>query len=461
MPDQIIIKSKPVYRRSLLFASIFFGSLFVADLAVIGYLTYQVLNQEVGKDPSQEFQVAAKEIAEEVQNWLLLEGPKFQVSKKREQLVEMIVHDPATNRARYVQFRKVEFLDDQGNVIAQKTSGPVPSRYRVLRKWQWEEEVSRPPLINPASTDFSSLMGVAIKERIDQYQDNLWDLFWKGSLMTLLLLCFTFLYVLRLIRKSQRMEAEAQMADRLAYVGSLASGLAHEIRNPLNAMAMNLQMLEEEIGFFRGSNRGEVRSMIDSALGEVQRLNLLVTQFLDYARPTKPKFLPSDVNRIVGDTLDFMKADLESGRIEVHRDFAPVIPAIPMDDRQIRQALMNVLLNAKHVLPAGGRIDVSTSVRGRGEVRIAVRDNGPGITPGDLNKVFQIFYSTKGGGTGMGLPIARRILENHGGSIEVETLPGEGACFTLILPRTKFGIDSSKNQVQEAGLLGSAAVAKQ
>ena len=239
VPDQAIIKSKPVYRRSLLFAWIFFGSLFVADLAVIGYLTYRVLNQEVGQNASQEFQVAAKEIAEEVQNWLLMEGPKFKVSKKREQLVEMIVQDAATNRTRYAQFRKVEFLDDQGNVIAQKTSGPVPSRYRVLRKWQWEEEISRPPLINPANVDFANLMGVAIKERVNRYQDNLWNLFWQGSLMTLLLLCFTFLYVLRLIRKSRHMEAEAQMADRLAYVGSLASGLAHD----------PVDIRREELGF--------------------------------------------------------------------------------------------------------------------------------------------------------------------------------------------------------------------
>jgi signal transduction histidine kinase len=461
MADLEIVKSRPFYKKSLFLAFLFFGVLFVVHLAFIGYLVYyRVLTRELAEKARMEQDILADKIAHEAiemweeQNWnefkrVIKEFDVLQyVNGKlaaRGKLFKEEIHDGQGNvKATRILSQSGRFLPKVDNldiVLINRMEEPIGAQF-------WREK--RPVI--PVYADQGLIEKHFIKARNELILN-----FAPAAIVSLGILSAAFLYVLRLIRKSRRLEAEAQIADRLAYVGSLASGLAHEIRNPLNAMAVNLQMLEEEIETTCPGNEGEVRSMVSGAMGEIQRLNLLVTQFLDYARPVDPKFVDTDVNAVVGDTLDFLRGDMDSNRIEVHRELASPINHIPMDPQQIRQAVLNVLLNAKQVLPEGGRIDVSTVVGPRGEVRIGIRDNGPGIPPEECEKIFQIFFSTKGGGTGMGLPIARKILENHGGSIDVKTRTGEGTCFTLILPRIPPGHESRQEKPAAARLAGAGA----
>ena len=271
-----------------------------------------------------------------------------------------------------------------------------------------------------------------------------------GGFLSLVLLVVGFLYVLKLIQKTRRLEAEAQMADRLAYIGTLASGLAHEIRNPLNAMNMNLQMIEEELSMAgaRASlpdppraepeetdeGDGETRALLDSTRGEIKRLERLVSSFLAYARPSTLHVEERDLNQTVEDLVRFLKAELASGGIEISTDLDPDLPPVAVDEAQLKQAMLNIVVNARQVLTPGGRIDMRTGRTAQGEIFLRISDDGPGIPSDQIDRIFEVFYSNRRGGTGLGLPIAQRIVQNHGGRIEVESGPGAGTAFTILLP---------------------------
>lgn len=256
-----------------------------------------------------------------------------------------------------------------------------------------------------------------------------------GAGVSILLLLIAFVYVIRLLAKTRRLEAEAQMADRLAYVGTLASGLAHEIRNPLNAMNMNLQMLEEEIHAPIDHPNAETATLLSSTKGEIRRLESLVNDFLSYARPAEPRFETRDLNQTVEEVVRFLRAEMQQKGVSVETSLLESVPLVAMDEGQMRQALINILINAKEVLGAGGRVIVSTGLGGEGEVLVRIQDNGPGIPVELRKKIFEVFYSTRGGGTGLGLPIAQRIMETHGGWIELQSEVGMGTTFILHIPR--------------------------
>ena len=244
----------------------------------------------------------------------------------------------------------------------------------------------------------------------------------------------SFIYVVRLLKRTRRLEAEAQMADRLAYVGTLASGLAHEIRNPLNAMNMNLQMLEEELVSGDCPPDPETESLLASTKGEIKRLETLVTDFLAYARPVAPRLEPRDLNQTVHELVRFLSAEFRQKGIQVALALGESLPTVGMDEAQLRQALLNILINAKDVLGQGGIVKVATEPGSEGDVVIRISDNGPGIAPELRQRIFDVFYSSRGGGTGLGLPIAQRIVESHGGWMELETEVGKGSTFILHLP---------------------------
>ena len=289
-----------------------------------------------------------------------------------------------------------------------------------------------------------------LNDEIDALRRSLMIKVVAGAAISITLLLVAFFYVVRLLRRTRRLEAEAQLADRLAYVGTLASGLAHEIRNPLNAMNMNLQMLEEEI-VASAAAREDTASLLASTKGEVKRLEVLVNDFLAYARPADPRFEPGDVNRTVEEVVRFLRAELQQKGIAIETTLDGSLSAVEMDGGQIRQALLNILINAKEILGPGGRIDVTTAEGAKGDVEIRVRDNGPGI-PADLRqRIFEVFYSTRGGGTGLGLPIAQRILESHGGRIELESEVGAGSTFILHLPVLRRAEGRSAQAPVEAG----------
>ena len=249
------------------------------------------------------------------------------------------------------------------------------------------------------------------------------------------LLIVGLVYVIYLIRKNRGLEQQRLEAERRSYVGLLASGLAHEIRNPLNAMNMNLQMLEEELQGAPGLDDSDHNELLDSTKSEIKRLEQVVSNFLVYARPAEPRYETLDLNDVVGKVARFLRLDFEQHQVGLELDLDAMLPSVEVDENQFRQALLNLLVNARQVLSGGGTVTVRSRTGAAGEVLIEVIDDGPGIPAGIRERIFDVFYSSRGGGTGLGLPIARQIIERHGGTLEVESTEGEGTRFQIRLPR--------------------------
>ena len=249
------------------------------------------------------------------------------------------------------------------------------------------------------------------------------------------ILVLGFFYVLNLIRKNRLLEQSRLAAERRSYVGLLASGLAHEIRNPLNAMNMNLQMLEEELQGGATTESADWADLLTSTKSEIKRLERLVNNFLAYARPADPRFEPRDLNVVLQEVAKFLQADFRQSAVNLALELEPLLPTVEIDVTQLKQALMNLLVNARQVLRSGGTVVLRSRAGAGGEAVIEVEDDGPGIAPEDREKIFQVFYSNRGGGTGLGLPIARQIVERHGGTLEAAAGEERGTVFRIRVPR--------------------------
>jgi two-component system sensor histidine kinase PilS (NtrC family) len=234
----------------------------------------------------------------------------------------------------------------------------------------------------------------------------------------------------------RRMEQDIKRADRLATVGKLAAGIAHEIRNPLASISGSIQVLAAELDLDPVNG-----SLMEIVLRETDRLNALISDFLDFARPAQARPEVVDANLLLDETIEMVRHSLPpEPRVDLRRDFAPEA-FLRADSGQLRQVFLNLLLNAVQAMPRGGRIDVATrrvppapEQGGAEAIEIEVADTGAGIGPEVLENIFDPFFTTKESGTGLGLPVAYRIVENHGGRIAVDSEPGRGSRFVVVLP---------------------------
>ena len=240
-------------------------------------------------------------------------------------------------------------------------------------------------------------------------------------------------------RKAADRSAEARRQERLAYVGTLASGLAHEIRNPLNAIKLNVELLEAELA--EGNSAAPEREKLLKRLGRIRReadqLQSILSEFLAFARPPRMELMVTDLNRYLEDLIEFYEPECRRAGIAVRRDFARNPYPVRIDPAQFKNVILNLLVNAREAVGEQGEIAVSTREREH-EVEIRVADNGGGVPPELAEKVFEVFFSTKEPGTGLGLAIARRIVEEHGGRLTLENHPGRGAEFVIRLPKGIF-----------------------
>ncbi|MCE5270319.1 PAS domain-containing protein [bacterium] len=229
----------------------------------------------------------------------------------------------------------------------------------------------------------------------------------------------------------RRAEEMVLLSQKYKTMAEISAGVAHEIRNPLNAIAMNVQRLRLEFSPAE-AERAEYDEFIGIVLAEVERLNRIVEQFLRLARFPEPRLRKASLPALIGETLDFLSPEVESHGVRLERTVGPA-PEFLFDPDQVGQVLTNLIRNALDFLPTGGRIEV------RGEstdsqYRVSVSDNGPGIPAPEAEKVFEPFYSTRPGGLGLGLAIVQRIITEHGGSIRLESPPAGGARFVFALP---------------------------
>ncbi len=230
-------------------------------------------------------------------------------------------------------------------------------------------------------------------------------------------------------------QALALSNERLAAIGKMAAHVTHEIRNPLSAMGLNIEMLEEELegAATDAREKTEVRNLLAAIRREVQRLEHLSEEYLRVARLPQPRMEADDVAAAVGEIVAFARPEIELAHCTVDLHLEPRLPPALFDEAQLRQALLNLLRNAREAMPQGGPIDVRVAADGMSVV-IDVDDRGGGIPEPIRARVFDPFFSTKGEGTGLGLAITRHIVEAHGGSVRCEPRDGGGTRFRIALP---------------------------
>lgn len=223
-------------------------------------------------------------------------------------------------------------------------------------------------------------------------------------------------------------------AEQLAFAGALAGGLIHEIKNPLNSLNLNLQLLAEEWREAESPRDRRALKRILALQEETRRLADILDDFMNFVRGHSLTITECDANKLVDEVALFLRPELESEHIELRVSYDN-LPAVRLDVNLIKQALLNLLLNASQAMEEGKprEIILRTAAEEKG-FRVDVIDTGRGIPEADLPRLFEAFYSTRKNGTGLGLPAARRIVEEHGGRITVHSEVGRGSCFSMHLP---------------------------
>jgi len=250
-----------------------------------------------------------------------------------------------------------------------------------------------------------------------------------GVVGCLAIACVVAVYA---VRRVVRLERRARDAERLAELGTLTGGLAHEIKNPLSTVQLNLQLLAEDLtpdnpAYPRIVNR------LQTVQKETSRLRDILDDFLRYAGQLELDRQPTDLNELLEDLVDFFlpQAQAQRAKLRLRRSEEPLVAEV--DSKLIKQALLNLMINALQAMPEGGELILSAA-RQDGQALVDVIDTGKGIPPDAINKIFDAYYTSKKGGTGLGLAMTRRIVREHGGELTVKSEQGKGSDFSLRLP---------------------------
>jgi signal transduction histidine kinase len=251
----------------------------------------------------------------------------------------------------------------------------------------------------------------------------------------------------RLHGEKRELARKAQMAEKLAAVGTMTAGLSHEIRNPLNAAVLQLSVLERRLQRLPPETHGPLLEPLTLVKDEIRRLDHILEDFLQFARPREFVPRPVSLGPVVARVLDLLEGEAERRRLTVVRELDPgrLLPPVAGDEERLRQVLVNLTLNALEATPEGGTIRVACFGEPAdperqgdvGRVGIAIEDSGPGIQAGLRDRIFEPFFTTKARGSGLGLSIVHAIVAQHGGTISIEEGDTGGARFMLRLPQVR------------------------
>jgi signal transduction histidine kinase len=230
------------------------------------------------------------------------------------------------------------------------------------------------------------------------------------------------------LSEAKALEAERRRLDRLAALGEMSAVVAHEIRNPMAGIAAGVEYLSKNLP--QASSYDQDIRMI---LGEVERVNRILNDILSVARPFQLKLSTQSLPDIVEHVLHRHQTAIDKKSIHILRRYAPSLPLAQADRERMEQALTNLILNAVEAMAAGGTLSIGLQAVPHW-VRITISDTGPGIPLAEQRRIFEPFFTTKTRGTGLGLAVTRRVIEEHGGTIELSSEPGQGSTFTIQLP---------------------------
>ena len=224
-----------------------------------------------------------------------------------------------------------------------------------------------------------------------------------------------------------------RLQRQYAEIATLAGGLAHEIKNPLSTMSMLLELLAEDLDGAEAQRERRMLTKVQTMQKECRHLEDILNAFLKFARVGEITLTPTDLNFVVTEFIDFFAAEAKEHRVEISPHLDSDLPRVSLDVALMRQVLLNLALNAQQAMPSGGLLELQTFARD-GRVHLAVIDNGQGMDEKTRSRLFEVFFSTKPSGNGLGLPTVRKIVDAHRGTITCESELGRGTRFTISLP---------------------------
>lgn len=266
---------------------------------------------------------------------------------------------------------------------------------------------------------------------------------WSGAIACLLplLTLVRFLYhkesaeeaAERFYERLKELQNRLVATERLAVVGELSSVIAHQVRNPLTSISLNLELLEESLADSELGDDPEIANLITSIRQEVDNLSEISEHYLQFGKLPEARFEKGSVSNLLLGLAKFLKPEMERRGLSFDVDVPPALPEITMDEVQLRVALTNLLRNAIEATKPGGKVKLSACVAD-GRLQVTLSDTGVGMTEAELQRAFQIFYTTKENGCGLGLTVAESIIEAHRGKLDCESMPGLGTTFRIYLP---------------------------
>jgi signal transduction histidine kinase len=228
----------------------------------------------------------------------------------------------------------------------------------------------------------------------------------------------------------RRLEAKLDQSRRLAGLGKMIAGVSHEIKNPLGIVSSTAEILRKRLKELAPGND----HLAEIIIAETHRLDGIVMEFLDFARPQTPNLSKTNINELIMKVIQFMRPEFDKHDIKTAIDLAPTLPPVPADPNLLYRAFLNIMVNAVQAMDKGGTLAIASwTVPGRDAIRIMINDTGSGIPEEKMEMIFNPFYTDKNRGTGLGLAIVKNIIDSHHGSIAVESLPGESTTFTIEL----------------------------
>jgi len=419
-------------------AAVAIALLMVGIFAVFGHLIVGQLSRRYLEDVL----LSGKVHAEEVGRQFVSREPTYRVIEQRREALYQL--SEALKRQEVVQ--RMRFFDERGKLAFEITLpsegylGKFPEGHTDLvqrgepdsvTETERSYEVTVP--LGEYGTVVADLSKQALATRISVLRRQLVAHTVVAAGLTVIVLAAAVAFIWHLLQRNAELEERRRRDEELAVLGSLAANLAHEIRNPLNALSLNLEILDEEL-----TGTGVERTTVGQARREVGRLSRLVNDFLVYARPTPPTLETVPVAELLADAADLLRPLCERAGVELH--VAADETVVRADRGQLGQVLTNLAINAVQAMEGHQprRLDLVGSADGSGAA-LEVLDTGPGIAEDDLSRVRQAFFSRRKGGTGLGLSIAERIVEEHGGTLTLANRPGGGLAARVELSGGRVG----------------------
>jgi signal transduction histidine kinase len=446
--------------RKLLIASLVFGLFVLCDIALFGWLIFRSLSQREVERVLLETRSEAEKLAQQLARRAEREKDLYTaVAVERETQTYI---DQVLRQRKLV--RQVEIRDRNGVLVYEGRSeartqvggeGPAhPLAPPALSSPELQQHLQAEPRVETKTRETESsfevpdirvpigtygqleigISAVELSRRIEVLRAELIRQATLIGVVSMLLLVSAYAAVWTVFRRSQRLEVQAAQAERLAYLGTLASGLAHEIRNPLNSLNLNMQMLEEEIDEHGSAPTG--KRLLSITRSELSRLERLVSDFLAYAKPRPLEMEEVPAVRPLERVREVLAGEIQKRQVQVEVEDRSGGARIRIDPAQMNQLLLNLAQNAFNAAEEAGRrpwLKLSAGRQGP-SVLLELSDNGIGMTAEEQEKIFDLFYSTRKGGTGLGLAIAERIASAHGGRLGVRSTKGVGTTVTVELP---------------------------